>query len=348
MWKEARSTLIILAGVAFGAAACSGPSHGGAHQGAGTSPSTTQSAPSSESTGNGTGASAPSGSKPAIPSTGAYLGAWVNPNHVAATNAGEAGGNETSQLPSFVSSIRHNPAILHVYTNFQAPVPMQTVDTITNYGAVPMIDWDCTRLDKITSGSEDSVITTYAQTLRSYGKPVFLRWYWEVNQNTQGSRQCGGYGDGPAYISAWQHIWTLFQQQHASNVAFVWCPGLKGGNYAAYYPGDNYVDWICVDGYDRAGTARHVGSSTFTGIFGSFYDQWVGHGKPIMVGETGATAYDQGSYIQSIQSGAPELPEIKAVVYFDAVGPEGDWSLTGTGLQAFQSLVNDSYFSFRD
>jgi hypothetical protein len=274
-----------------------------------------------------------------------YLGAWVNPNHTPGTGIEASGSQEVAQLPGFTSSLGGNtPRILHVYTKFKVPVPLSTVNTIAADGAVPLIDWGCTNLQAIVSGQEDSVIEQYAQTLKSYGKPVFLRWYWEANQNNASGRLCGGFDDPAAYVSAWQHIWTIFHTTGASNVAFVWCPGLAGGNYAAYYPGDQYVDWIGVDGYDRSFSGK--GAGDFSGIFGGFYSEWVGHGKPMMVAETGATGAQQAPYIQSIQSQAPSLPQIKAILYFDAVGPRADWALQG-GTSAFRALLTDPYFSFK-
>jgi beta-mannanase len=239
----------------------------------------------------------------------------------------------------------YHPAILHVYTRFKAPVPLDTLNSITATGAVPLIDWGCQNLQSIVSGQFDSVIQQYAQTLKSYGKPVFLRWYWEFNQNMLSGQPCGGYGDPSAFVAAWQHIWTIFHDTGASNVAFVWCPGLMGGNFAAYYPGDQYVDWIGIDGYDRSYKGTTAGD--FAGIFGSFYNEWAGHGKPIMVAETGAIPTQQPQYLQSIQSQAPSMPLIKAIVYFDAVGPAADWSLQGPGASAFQTLAADPYFSFK-
>jgi hypothetical protein len=269
----------------------------------------------------------------------------VNPNHLSG-RVGEAGSNEVAQLPSFSSTVGgYHPAILHVYARFKAPVPMDTLDSITATGAIPMIDWGCTDLQSIVSGQFDSLIQQYAQTLKSYGKPVFLRWYWEFNQNMQSEQLCGGYGDPSAYVAAWQHVWTIFHDTGASNVAFVWCPGLKGGNFAAYYPGDQYVDWIGIDAYDRSYKGTTAGD--FAGIFGGFYSEWAGHGKPIMVAETGAIPMQQPQYFQSIQSQAPSMPLIKAIVYFDAVGPAADWSLQGPGASAFQALAADPYFSFK-
>ncbi len=145
-------------------------------------------------------------------------------------------------------------------------------------------------------------------------------------------------GGASAFVSAWRHIRTIFQQVGATNVAFVWCPASSGVDPGPYYPGDTSVDWIGIDGYDRSGT------STFATLFTDFYTQWVGHGKPMMVAETGAPPSNQVAYLNSIAAAMPSLPEFKAVVYFDAPGPEGTWVLSGPGLGAFAALARNPYF----
>ncbi len=152
--------------------------------------------------------------------------------------------------------------------------------------------------------------------------------------------QCGGYSNGSAYIGAWQHIWTIFHQVDVPNVAFVWSPSVQK-DAMQYYPGDTYVDWIGVDGYDRKGQ----GKAAFSDVFSSFYGQWSGHAKPIMVAETAAMATDQQAYLQGIQTDLPsKFPDIKAGVYFDATGAAGNWALVGNGVAAFKSLAASSYF----
>jgi beta-mannanase len=143
---------------------------------------------------------------------------------------------------------------------------------------------------------------------------------------------------------AWRHIWTIFHDVGATNVAFVWCPGLDGEDPSPYYPGDHYVDWIGIDGYDRSYAG--IGGDDFAGIFGPFYDEWKNHEKPMMVAETGATASQQVQFLKSIQNQAPTMPEMKAIVYFDSVGPRADWVLKGRGIAAFSALRSDPYFSF--
>ena len=268
-------------------------------------------------------------------------------------------------MPAFTSLIGTHVQILHVYSEFSSPLPMPTLDSIESYGAAPMLDWSCSDVDDITGGKDDALITKYADGLRTFGKPLFLRWYWEMNLNDQTHKKCGGSGDPTQYIAAWRHIWTVFHDQHVTNVAFVWCPsGLSSTTPDSdYYPGDSYVDWIGVDHYDVHGGAS-TGPAAVTALFGDFYQQWSQHGKPLMIGETGAQPADQAGFLDGLRTTLPATyPDFKALVYFDSPGQvgkatkvtkaqqagkavKGPYNLQGSGVAAFTALAKDPYFSY--
>jgi beta-mannanase len=159
------------------------------------------------------------------------------------------------------------------------------------------------------------------------------------------AQACLGTLGSTGYIEAWQHIWTIFRQVGASNVAFVWCPSIVSPDFAVpYYPGDQYVDWIGVDGYDRQQDPAAVIAELLP-----FYQHWMADGKPMMIGETGATT-DQASYLADLASTLPvTFPGIKALLYYDSRS-SSDWTLVDRpgdlGLDQFIATGQLAYFSF--
>jgi prepilin-type N-terminal cleavage/methylation domain-containing protein len=294
-------------------------------------------------------------SRPILPTSGAYLGAWVNPGKGTGTGGqGSGGGNpiEISNLSNFNSSLGGKSVkILHLWSSFKTTVATitPTLNAISKNGSIPIINWGCSDVSGISNGSQDSIINGYADGLKAYGKPVFLRWYWEFNEmsskgKTPAGSSCNGYNNGPGFIAAWQHIYTLFKNDGVNNVSFVWCPGYSGGNFSTYYPGDNYVDWIGIDRYER--TTGNKPLLSFTDMFKDYYSQFSNHGKPIMIAETAAMgSSNQSIYLSSAGSEMPNFPDIKAFVYFDSIGPAGDWSLISDGLNTYINLNNNSYFN---
>ncbi len=282
---------------------------------------------------------------PAVPATGAYLGALVAPHQSVAQAQGDIR-QSLSEVANFDGVVGRPLGLVHVFQNWHAPVRNAVLAAFAATGATPVVDWSCTSDASVVDGSEDAHITGYANQLKAYGRPVFLRWFWEMNlvDLSRASACLAGLGSA-GYVQAFQHIRTIFDQVGATNVAFVWCPSIAGTDFAApFYPGDQYVDWIGFDGYDR-----HQDPNMLDTLFLPFYDHWVTHGKPIMIGETGATV-DQASYLADLATELPaEFPQIHAVLYYDSQSAS-DWTLTNTagdlGLRQFTTMGRLPYFLF--
>jgi len=284
-------------------------------------------------------------SKPAVPQHSAYLGAFVAPH----LNEAQAQGDvrlELAQLGNFDGAVGRSLGLVHVYQSWASPVRTSTLAALAASGATPFIDWTCTSDASIINGSQDAVITQYADALKAYGRPVFLRWFWEMNLvNLPRTSSCLASLGSSGYIQAWQHIWTIFQNEGAANVAFVWCPSISNVvNAAAYYPGDSYVDWIGWDGYDRT----HSPSATLA-QFQPFYNYWVARGKPLVLGETGATT-DQAPYLAALATALPtSFPQVRGVLYYDSRSTS-DWTLVDVpgdlGADQFATLAQTPYFGF--
>lgn len=125
----------------------------------------------------------------------------------------------------------------------------------------------------------------------------------------------------------------------------MWCPSIQTTNFAAsYYPGNNFVDWIGWDGYDRKQDPNML-----TNLFLPFYQHWLSNGKPMMVGETGATT-DQASYLADLTANLPTLmPDVKAVLYYDSQSTS-DWTIENRpgnlGLNQFIAMGETPYFLY--
>jgi len=271
-----------------------------------------------------------------------YLGAWALPNDAAFTLS-------TQNLTTLENVIGRPLAISMHYDGLTDvfPSPQEAADL--QAGRIPLISLNCNTTNaSIAAGSQDAALIAKADAIKATGKPVFLRYLWEFNDNdtANGRTGCidpatdvGGYFSAPEFIAAYQHIHNVMLARGATNIAWIWNPGGGGTNGLPYYPGDAYVDWVGMDVYDRG--------SFQTSVFATPYAQYahVGNGThPVIIAETGAVASDQVAFFNSaVPALQSQYPDIKALVYFDAAGPQGNYSLTPAGLAAFKQFASNPY-----
>ncbi len=212
-------------------------------------------------------------------------------------------------------------------------------------GRIPMISWNGKTLNlAIGLGQHDELIRTRAQAVKTLGGKVLIRWMWEMD-----GRQKAEHTTHPAfYIAAWRHIHDVFADEGVTNVQWVWCPNATAfrtedeRNAPAYYPGDEYVDWICADGYNWAPGRPNDKWRSFASIYQDFYDWGISRGKPLMVGEYGAQEREllAGRYDMYLLSRSylTDVPDAGAALQSDYTC-DGSYNLNHYCSPAFDSLI---------
>jgi hypothetical protein len=141
----------------------------------------------------------------------------------------------------------------------------QSLARVKRTGAISLIkfstqDYAYTRtrkaadLKKIAGGGWDEYFKDAAIKVRDFKSPVFISIDHEMNGNWYPYSQAYPNSGLTAadFVAAWRRIVTIFKQNGASNAAFVWSPNVPdvgGVPFSAYYPGDDYTDWIGVSYY---------------------------------------------------------------------------------------------------
>jgi endoglucanase len=231
-------------------------------------------------------------------------------------------------------------------------------------GRVPMATWKPEvsgeqQINAINSGSQDSKIAHQADLIKQLGKPIFIRFGHEMNNDTSPwnakfTSDPGTHNGTTKYINAWKRIHNIFVSHGATNAVWVWEPGATDipneswNHWTNYYPGDSYVDWVGIDGYNW-GTARPYGGwISFKDRFkGGVYAEYSSK-KPIMICETASTEEggDKAQWIRDMQvSVKADFPAVGALVWFDE-NKETDWRFDSStaSLSAFKAAGADPYF----
>lgn len=247
-----------------------------------------------------------------VPSSpGAYVGTFQPQTNQAA---------ETADLNSLEAGMGRKEDIAHAFYGWNETFPTWRETWHIQNGRIPMISWDSAKSTEVSAGWYDNMIRTRARGLKALPSKVFLRWFWEMDGASNGWQAVSA----PAYVAAWQHIYNLFQQEGATNVAFVWSPnawGVQIGTAQAFYPGNAYVDWIAGDGYNWAPKRPGDPWLSFTNVFSAFYNWAETMNKPLMIAETGAMERNPGEKAQWVKDMGTSLkvnfPKVRALVYFD-------------------------------
>jgi glycosyl hydrolase family 26 len=280
---------------------------------------------------------------PATRAVGVLLGASTSPDHRSPL-AEKLAVEQLEQRLGRLLDIDHN------FYPWDEPFPTETERWDLQAGRIPMISWNGRNVttSAIAAGGHDDLIRRRAQETRALGRPVLIRWFWEMD----GSRKAEFAGAPGDYIAAWRHIIGLFRAEGADNVDWVWCPNASAfndGEAQVFYPGDDFVDWTCADGYNWAPGRPGDDYRSFKDIFAGFYAWASLHDKPIMVGEFGVQERRPGEKAQWIadarQAIKTDFPRLRAIVYFNS-NKDYDWRLTTSdiALDAFRSLANDPWF----
>ena len=158
--------------------------------------------------------------------------------------------------------------------------PRTKVETIRSTGTIPFVRMMPRRffedpgdktfsLQKIIDGLFDADLHQYAKDVKAYGHMVLIDFAVEMNGDWfpwsgifNGGATTDGYGDparadGPErFIDAYRHIIDIFRAENVDNVTWFFHPDVYSNPEGpawnapkAYYPGDDYIDWIGISAY---------------------------------------------------------------------------------------------------
>lgn len=195
------------------------------------------------------------------------------------------------------------------------------------------------RLSEILAGRYDDFIRRWARGAKAWGHPFFLRFDWEMNTNSVPYSEHSNGNRRGEFVRMWRHVHKIFEQVGADNAQWVWCPNVEYRGsvkpLSSLYPGDAFVDWACLDGYNwGTNPARPAGWMSFDQVFRQTYNlvtARIAPSKPLMIGETASTEIggSKAAWIADAYGSAipVRFPRIAAVVWFNKFWDEMDWPI---------------------
>jgi len=253
---------------------------------------------------------------------------------------------ETAPLAELERKTGQPAAVSHYFLGVAVePFNTRMAENAASHGSVPMITlefWDFRKrtpdqpafsLARIEAGDHDPYLRRFARDAKAFGGTVLLRplhemngsWYpWGGTVNTNVPAE---------FVGAWRHVHDVFALEGANNVHFVWSPNAESvpasaeNAIAAYWPGDEYVDYVALDGYNGGRGEEWRG---FDEVFRDGYHSVTAlTDRPLLVAETACadSGGDKAAWVDNMfDSLTHEFSDVVGVVWFNE-HKEHDWRI---------------------
>jgi hypothetical protein len=222
--------------------------------------------------------------------------------------------------------------------------PAADASRIAAAGAVPELTWEpwdpaagldqpAYALDTITAGTHDAYLKRWATQVRSWGRPLVIRFAHEMNGDWYPwAEGVNGNGAGD-HAAAWRHVVGVFRRAKVTNVTWTWAanvPYAGSTPLASLYPGDAHVGRVGLDGYNWGTTRTWSSWQSFGDLFGPGVAELRALStRPVHVSETGApegAGGDKAAWIADMWAWLDAHPEVRGVTWFSFL-KEADWRI---------------------
>jgi len=267
-------------------------------------------------------------------------------------------------ITKYEEQMGKKPAMVMWYQDWAQKFPQEDIKKVLDYGAIPHIVWEPWHwsdhnkisLQDIVDGKWDDYIASWAKGVKGFDKPVFLRVAHEFNIDGYPWGVIHNNKDPKLYIAAYRHVVDIFKREKAANVKWVWCfmnysyPEESWNDWVAAYPGDEYVDWVGIDGYNWGTTQDWSQWQAFKYLFRDQIrlSKKLWPDKPIMIAEFSSAEKggDKAAWIRELPGYLKSsMRDIDLIVWFD-LDKETDWRIKSSkaACQAYKEIMADPFF----
>jgi hypothetical protein len=257
--------------------------------------------------------------------------------------------------------------------NVPGGFPLDTLNAIHAEGALPCLTWEPMFLkdnrevtisaQAILSGEYDVFITAFAKAAAQWKKPLLIRFAHEMNLSRYhwgGTDAAYGLNSPELYKQMFRYLVSQFDKQQADNVLWAFCPNAESVPHApwntisAYYPGDDVVDCLGVDGYNW-GTTQTLEKNGWNSHAKSFDEifrpavtelRTLSKHKPLFVFETASVTQDGCQHYWLAHAiEATRTLGLDGITWFH-VNKEIDWRLQAESAGTLKRIWQDKKVRF--
>jgi hypothetical protein len=301
------------------------------------------------------------------PDYGVYVGAFPDMGSTEDTVS-------YSRIKAFENLSGKKPAWVYFSNNWYNGIkfPKKEAEIIRDFGSVPFIRLmprsDYTEnapdrtftLQKISDGYFDRELTSWANDAKDFGGALMLEFGTEVNGKW--FPWCGiNNGSNPdLFKKAYIHIIEIFRNSNTNNITWVYHvnydsePDEQWNSMSAYYPGDEYIDWIGMSIYGSQGPGDDW--TDISEIFGNAYENLskISTSKPLAVLEFGVNEDKRKpewikNFFGLIKN--QKYSRIKGISCWHSRWENNDGSVTNMrldsspeSLETYKKIISDNFF----
>lgn len=270
-------------------------------------------------------------------------------------------------------------AVINLFTDWDpvnaANLFEQQMIAVWNHGSVPMVSWmpyygTATPTDisaRIAAGDYDAYLNDWGNRMLTFiagpdginntndDRRVYLRFAHEMNSNWYLWSI-----DPAAYVAMWQHVYNVMVNKGIASTRLQWVWSVNNTDqsfYPAeqYYPGDFYVDWLAIDGYNWGVSWTGLGWQTPSAVFGDMLTRlrMLSPNKSMALTElasssdsAGVDPYaDKSQWVSNIFQYAQDQ-NIAMIAWFNQ-DKETDWAIFGGQAGDESYLAYPAYGAYR-
>lgn len=264
-----------------------------------------------------------------------------------------------ADIKAFEKAYGKKPYYVLVFTDWERFPPDNTIRDILANGCRPVITWEPWKnhsegVDpkKLLAGEYDEYIRNFASRISGFDREILIRFAHEMNGDWY--PWSGSIIGRENYKKMYRHVKDVVSSEGAANVKWVFSfnwenvPDEPWNDFAEYYPGDVYVDYVGIDGYNWGNTREWSRWRSFREIFLPAYTRAVKEfGKPVIISEFGSSGQggNKAVWIRETMKNIRSWKEVKGFILFN-VDKEVDWSFKpGTESAAsFGKSLKSAYF----
>jgi beta-mannanase len=264
------------------------------------------------------------------------------------------------EISEFQKAYGKKPYFVLIFVDWNNFPQKAVLNEIFSSDCIPVITWEPwhtndeagIEYDSLLKGDYDEYLNEFAKAMKIPDKAVYLRFAHEMNGNWY--PWSGSKIGAQKYIDLYRYVKDFFDKKGVGNIKWIFSinsedvPSTKSNYFMNYYPGDEYVDCIGLDGYNWGNTKSWSKWISFKEIFKKSYNKITKSlDKAVVITEFGCAdkGGDKSIWIKEAMRDIKNWTNIKGFILFN-VNKEARWKISihdDAGIELKKQL-KDPYF----